>query len=279
MTAVRNLRPLILAITLCALVSGCSTPAASRHAVPEVRPGVAQGYLQKEQLPDSITLLPPPPAAGSAALALDEQVNLARTLRGTARWNQATTDANLRFPEAASHFACAVGTEINEQATPRVYGLLRRTFTDAALVVDAAKHRYNRTRPFVLNSEPTCAPDQEAELAKNGSYPSGHTSIGWTWTLILAELVPERSDAILARGRSYGESRLVCNVHWQSDVISGRFMGSAVVARLHADPDFRRDMDAARSELATRLAGAHTAPAKCAAEAAALAQPLPVSAL
>lgn len=277
MRTLRNPVPLLIATGLCLLASACATPAA-RHAVPEIRPGVARGYLETEQLPDSIALLPPPPAPGSAAFALDEQVNQARTLRGTPRWQQAIADANLQFPEAASIFACAIGTRIDAAGTPRLYGLLRRTGTDTAVVSDAAKHRYNRTRPFMVNGEPTCTPDKEAGLAENGSYPSGHTSIGWAWALILAELAPDRSDAILARGRSYGESRLVCNVHWHSDVLSGRFMGSAVVARLHADPRFRRDMDAARVELAmARRRG--TAPvAGCEATAAALAQPLPTAA-
>ncbi|MGV8960187.1 MAG: acid phosphatase [Stenotrophomonas sp.] len=269
----------LAALGLCVLASACASHSAPRSSVPEIRPGVAQGYLQAAQLPDSIALLPPPPAAGSAAFALDEQVNLARTLRGTPRWQQAIADDNLQFPAAASIFACALGTDISEQAAPRLYGLLRRTRTDAAVVSDAAKHRYNRTRPFVLNGEPTCTPDKEAGLAENGSYPSGHTSIGWAWALILAELAPDRSDAILARGRSYGESRLVCNVHWHSDVLSGRFMGSAVVARLHADASFRSDMDAARAELAALRAGNPAPPANCATEAAALAQPLPVGAL
>jgi acid phosphatase (class A) len=268
----------IAAIGLCVLASACATRPASSFSVPEIRPGVAQGYLETAQLPDSIALLPPPPAAGSAAFALDEQVNLARNLRGTPRWEQAIADANLQFPAATSIFACAIGTDFSEQTAPRLYGLLRRTRTDAAVVSDAAKHRYNRTRPFVANGESTCTPDKEAGLAENGSYPSGHTSIGWAWALILAELAPDRTDAILARGRSYGESRLVCNVHWHSDVLSGRFMGSAVVARLHADASFRTDMDAARTELAALRASNPTPPANCAAEAAALAQPLPVTA-
>ncbi|MCL7714736.1 acid phosphatase [Stenotrophomonas mori] len=280
MTLLRSPLVPLLATGLCLLASACATPAATaRDAVPEIRPGVARGYLETAQLPDSIALLPPPPAPGSAAFALDEQVNQARALRGSPRWQQAIADANLQFPEAASIFACAIGSRIDEATTPRLYGLLRRTRTDAAVVSDAAKDRYNRTRPFVANGEATCTPDKEAGLAQNGSYPSGHTSIGWAWALILAELAPDRSDAILARGRSYGESRLVCNVHWHSDVLSGRFMGSAVVARLHGDPRFRQDMDAARSELAAaRQATGSTPPAGCDAAAAALAQPLPVTA-
>jgi acid phosphatase (class A) len=68
--------------------------------------------------------------------------------------------------------------------------------------------------------------------------------------LILSEIAPERADPILARGRAYGESRIICNVHWYSDVVAGRFMGAAVVARLHADPAFEAELKAAKAEVA-----------------------------
>jgi len=35
----------------------------------------------------------------------------------------------------------------------------------------------------------------------------------------------------------------ICGVHWQSDVDAGRLIGAAVVARLHADPVFRVQLD------------------------------------
>ncbi len=92
--------------------------------------------------------------------------------------------------------------------------------------------------------------EDEEGLRKDGSYPSGHTAIGWAWALILSEIAPEHADAILARGRAYGESRVICNVHWHSDVVEGRFVGAAAVARLHADPAFRADLEAAKAEFA-----------------------------
>lgn len=46
------------------------------------------------------------------------------------------------------------------------------------------------------------------------------------------------TDALLARGREFGKSRIACNVHWQSDVNWGSFMGAATVTRLHADAGF-----------------------------------------
>jgi acid phosphatase (class A) len=53
--------------------------------------------------------------------------------------------------------------------------------------------------------------------------------------LILVEVFPEQTDDILQRGKQLGISRNVCNVHWNSDVVAGRMMGAAAVARLHAN--------------------------------------------
>lgn len=84
----------------------------------------------------------------------------------------------------------------------------------------------------------------------NGSYPSTHAAVGWAWALILSEIAPDQTDSILARGRAFGQSRVVCNVHWESDVIEGRFIGAAAVARLHSDSTFLADLEAAKAELA-----------------------------
>lgn len=278
----------LLALALSACASQPTAPAAAAAAtridpatgVPEIRAGVLAGYLPAAQIPDSMALLPPPPAAGTPAHELDNAVAAgAWSLRGTPRWQQAIVDADLQFPQAASIYTCALGVEINEQDTPHAYVLLRRLRSDASAVTGKAKDHYKRPRPFVTNDQDLCTPDARDGLAGNGSYPSGHTSIGWAWALVLAELAPERSDAILARGRNYGESRLVCNVHWNSDLVSGRHMASTLVAQLHNDPVFRRDLAAAREEIAAQRAKGKPLPDRCGEEAAALAIPLPVPAL
>jgi hypothetical protein len=124
----------------------------------------------------------------------------------------------------------------------------------------------------MVNQAPICTPEELDKLRKDGSYPSGHTAIGWAWALVLTEIAPDRADAILARGRAFGESRVVCNVHWHSDVVEGRFMGAAAVARLHADPAFRAEIKAAKAELADILAKGLKPKRDCQAEAEALDQ-------
>lgn len=242
----------LLALGCMLVLAGCETPEqpSGPAAAVEIAPGLLEGYLPADDLPNSLLLAPPPPAEGSAAFARDEEVSRESfTLRGTERWDQAIKDADLHFPAAADAFADALGFRITETDTPHLYMLLRRTLTDAGLSTYTAKNHYVRKRPFMVNGQPMGTPDDEEALRNDGSYPSGHTAIGWAWALILCEIVPERTDAILARGREFGQSRVVCNVHWQSDVDEGRIMGASTVARLHADEGFLADLNGAKAEV------------------------------
>jgi len=209
-----------------------------------------EGYLPSASLPDSLRLLPPPPQEGSAAFDRDEEVSRKSIdLREAWRWNQAIRDAELHFPQAVKPISEVVGLDITEADTPYLYQLLRRSLTDVGLSTYRAKNHYARRRPFMTNGQPVCTPDDEDSLREDGSYPSGHTAIGWGWALILCEIFPDRTDDILQWGREFGQSRIICNVHWQSDADEGRVMGAATVARLHADEGFRRDVEQAKYEV------------------------------
>ena len=238
-----------------------------------LRASLPSGYLPQGGAPDSLDLLPPPPAAGSAAQARDDEAaRQAQAMQGGPRWRQAVQDAELKFPAAAEAFSCALGIEVSEAATPALYRMLGKTMVDVGLSTYPTKNKFRRPRPFVATSTSTCTPDEEDFLRKDGSYPSGHSAIGWGWALVLAEAAPDHADTILARGRAFGQSRVVCNAHWLSDTEEGRLMASATVATLHASAEFRADLAAASREItAARWAGQFPR-RDCEKEAAQLAQ-------
>ena len=272
----RKLNTLVLGCGLL-LAGGCAAtapikPPVSAAEVGELQPGLLKGYLKPAEVPDSLALLPAPPAAGSAAQAADDAAyHELNKLLGTPRGAIAVSDADLSPAHSVGVFACALGVPISEKETPNLNMLLRRTMSDAGLATYKAKTHYQRTRPFVAFNAPSCTPGDEAFLRKDGSYPSGHSAIGWAWAQVLTQVAPDHADALLQRGRAFGQSRAICGAHWASDVVSGRTVAAATVARLQDDPVFAAQLAAARTEVAQERS-AHAAPAgDCAAEAATLA--------
>jgi acid phosphatase (class A) len=233
------------------LIASCTPTTSLSKEIKEIQAGILEGYVPYQERPNSLIILPPPPAEGSTAKKLDEEMAekfIAST--DTARKAMAARDAVLYFPEAAGAFNSVLDIRISEEQTPHLYMILRRSLTDAALSTYMAKSHYKRQRPFMAYGVSTCTPEDEEALKKDGSYPSGHTAIGWTWALILAEVFPEKADMIMVRGKEFGDSRSVCNVHWYSDVVAGRTMGTATYVKLHSNEDFLIDLEAAKKELA-----------------------------
>lgn len=208
----------------------------SHPATPERNPAVQV---------DAIVFLPPPPAANGALERAEREI--VRGPWSEARRAQALED-NAIDPFAA--FDSVLGPQFDGAALPATAAVLTRAGRAAGYAGDPAKFVHRRPRPFLSDSAiAPCIPDDE-RLRASFSYPSGHAALGFGWALVLAELIPSRADAIVERGRDFGWSRVVCGVHYPSDVEAGRTVAAAAVARLHADPDFQREMDAARAELA-----------------------------
>jgi acid phosphatase (class A) len=264
-------RCLILgALSLLATTATAQMAMTPDAAMKVARTSMGPGYLPPGAIPDPLLMLPPPPPKGSAALARDREAQkVALALRGSPRWDLATADAELLPAASTGAMSCAAGFVIGEKETPAIQHLLRRVTADLGASGAAAKRKYMRPRPFMANNKPSCTPDWEPILRKDGSYPSGHSAVGYGWGLILAEIVPDRAAQLVARGRAYGDSRRICNVHWLSDVEEGRVTGTAVVARLHAEPAFRADVEAARAEV--EAARANPVKPDCAKETAVLA--------
>jgi len=232
-----------------------------------------QGYLGPDAVPDHRVFLPPPPAVDSPAGIADLAIFRAtRSLEGGPRWQLAASDDRLGAAKILGDFGCAMDLDLAAAEAPALGRALARANTDLVGMVGDAKEHYARPRPFVTESGPICV-DVSPGFAASGSYPSGHSAASWLYALLLAEVDPGHAAAIVARGRAFGESRVVCGVHYESDVEGGRLTTTALVAALHGNAEFEADMAAAREEIAkARTAAGKPNAASCPA-AGALATP------
>lgn len=245
------IRQFLIAAAVCALSACASASAPSSAADPSMGspPAKFVGYFATNPL-DGKAILGPPPAPDSPHGKADRTVfEETRKLEGSPRWKTAIQDNDLWGGGALKRFSCALGVDLNATQTPVTWKILHKIELDARTVGTPAKDFYDRKRPLIGNDAPLCVP-REDWMKTNASYPSGHAMVAWSWGLILAELKPARADPILALGRESGESRVICGVHFPSDVEAGRSLGAAMVARLHSEPTFEADIAAARREMA-----------------------------
>lgn len=232
------------------------------------------GYLASGSL-DLRAVLPPAPVAGEARYEADRKVfRETRALSGDSRWRMAQNDVKLDAGSLFADFSCAAGLVLSEGALPRLTWLLARASRDTSTQTNAVKNEYKRQRPFLIDAGPICEP--AGDVIGSYDYPSGHATKGWTWALVLAEAMPDHATAILARGRAFAQSRVVCGVHNDSAALAGMLSASATMDVVRTTPAYQADLALARTELTELAAAGHAPdPATCAAEQALVARRLP----
>ncbi len=241
------------------------------------QPERPSGYLTAGEF-DVTDVLEAAPRPGDPRYETDRDIfRDTRKLAGTPRYELAQSDVDFRPASMLRNFSCAAGVALTPENAPQLLKLLQRATMDTGMQSGRAKEVHKRERPYVIDQGPTCqAPEELFDRRANRmsyDYPSGHTTGGWTWALILASVVPDRAQHILQRGRAYGESRYICGVHNHSAVEAGFLSATATMALVQTKPAYQDDLRAARAEVdALRAKG--TAPASCDAEAALLAQPI-----
>jgi acid phosphatase (class A) len=208
--------------------------------------GATFHYLDGETAP-FVAMLPSPPARGSAEerRELDELLEIQR-----GRTPAETEAARVDRKTEASRFHSTLGLP-ETAALPRVKRLVDNAEEDVRIYVRAAKQHFLRLRPYVVESrlEP-CISNVSEEL----SYPSGHAAYGFTAANVLAELSPERRAALMARAEEYGRQRMVCGVHFPSDIAAGRRAAEWLVPKMTASAAWAEDVAAAKTELAAAMA-------------------------
>lgn len=204
------------------------------------------------ELIDPATVQPaqmlPAPAPGGSAAEATELAALHQLIATTSpeRLAQAKSDDAHEDP---SIFDAVTGVKLATK--PATWALLRTVENDADLTGNLAKTYFARTRPWGVDAT---LPNCDAGKGKKPitSYPSGHAVLGYSVGWALAQLMPDKAQAILARAQDYALSREICGVHFPSDVEASHVIGTVVAARLFADPRLAGRIAAAKAELASR---------------------------
>lgn len=142
-------------------------------------------------------------------------------------------------------FTPAIGPFFVPGKFPKTEAFFHRVQTDAEALTDNAKDFYKRPRPYV--TDPSLA---NGKLEKSFSYPSGHSTESMVLALVLADLFPDKRDAIIAEARSIGWHRVEIARHYPTDIYAGRVLAQAIVKQMKKYPDFQKDFGEAKMEIA-----------------------------
>ena len=207
-------------------------------------------YVKDFEMPNAGYFLPAPPDTASMDFVDDMlQWQWGKSQRNTPRGQQADRESPWEPYIMESVMSQCLGLDtICAEKTPALAHFLKRAYHTGNKSTTAAKKLYMRTRPFVQMNEQTWAKYDTDFLRGNGSYPSGHTSLGWGTALAFAEMWPELQDTILRRGFQFGENRIITGAHYQSDVNAGYMCAAAAYSRAHLHPEYQKDLEAARAE-------------------------------
>src|SRR6202163_1994402 len=215
-------------------------------------------------LVDIVGLLPPPPAADSPAQLADLQAVLEAQRAAHADGTLAHAVADVQ--QRCGRFSDALGDDLTSDGNSKLLAFLDQSALKGALISGPAKRYWKRTRPYAYSAaverlgdmvpQSTAAPEireKAADLVAHSSYPSGHATFGTICAILLAEMVPEKRDALFARNRDYDHSRMVVGAHFPTDLEAGRLAGTLGAQLLLQNPGFRRQLEQARSNLRASL--------------------------
>ena len=213
----------------------------------EPRPKITT-FLSKEELPDASRYIAQPPQPGSGTFENDSYYhNWGKEQRQTPQGNLAAIDEVIETPKA---FSPAAGFLISYKETPEIYKLVEGARWDARHANRNAKDYFRRTRPYIYYNEPSINPTTDERYKESYSFPSGHGVRGYVYALTLALVVPDSTEALIARAEEFALNRIICGRHWKSDIDASLVEATAIMSRLQSNAAFLEQLEKARKEYA-----------------------------
>lgn len=202
----------------------------------------APNFVDPSKL-DLRTLLPPPPAVNSAKSKAElAEIHAFEKTRTPEREKIAQDD------EAETVFVVVrddLGPDFNEANLPVTAAFFKKVLSDESAIVNPAKELWARPRPAI--ADPTvklCV-----KPSTSGSYPSGHTTIGYLTAIVLSDMLPEYRGAIFDDAARFAESRIICGVHYRSDTDASKVAAAVMVMQMRENPTFQQEFAAAKAEI------------------------------
>jgi acid phosphatase (class A) len=194
----------------------------------------------------AIFAAPPAPDSPETRRELDELLALQDT-----RTPAAVAGARADRKTEIQRFYVALGFPAGANPDlPLLHELAENVEDDTRPYVRAAKEKFRRLRPYEI--EPRMKPCID-HVRGDLSYPSGHANYGYVIADLLREMVPERERQLIARADEFARQRMVCGVHFASDIDAGHQGASWLVTMLNGSAEYREDASAAMAELRAAL--------------------------
>ncbi len=186
-------------------------------------------------------ILSPPPAAATEKIAAMETVHTVYHYASEADKNAAYAEKKF----SVFNFTEVVGNYFVATNLPKTAAFFERVQKDAEAVTDAGKDFFQEPRPFT--TDPSLA---NGKLEKSFGYPSGHSTECTTLALVLAEMLPEQREAVMAHADLMGWHRVQIARHYPADIFAGRVLARAIARELNKSETFQKELAEVKAELA-----------------------------
>jgi len=213
------------------------------------------GWLQRDRhtyltgvTADFVAIFAAPPERDSPATRreLDELLELQKS-RTAAEVAAAQADRKTDIQRFYGALGFPVGAHPD---LPLLRALAEDVEDDTRPYVRAAKEKFRRLRPYEI--EPRMEPCID-HVRGDLSYPSGHASFGYVMAYLLRDMVPERESQLMARADDFARQRMVCGVHFRSDIEAGRQGAQWLAQEFRASETYRAAAQRAKTELRAAL--------------------------
>lgn len=130
---------------------------------------------------------------------------------------------------------------LSKEETEKTKELMKGVFKVTEKVTDYYKKFYSKERPYDRFSD--IVPCIKKVKGKT-SYPSSHAALGVSASCVLAEVFPQKAQALIEHGAWIGELRVISGVHHPSDSAAGQKLGQDICDHLKSQKDFQQALKA-----------------------------------